>query len=82
MTWLAVVAVVLSVIGAFYYLRIVKLMYFDDPQDTSPDRSGSPMRFMLSSQRARGAGAGDFSGECSSGSASMCYRKALEVLNL
>jgi NADH-quinone oxidoreductase subunit N len=29
--WLAVVAVILSLIGAFYYLRIVKLMYFDEP---------------------------------------------------
>jgi len=29
--WLAVVAVVFSLIGAYYYLRIVKLMYFDDP---------------------------------------------------
>ncbi|HEX9183603.1 MAG TPA: NADH-quinone oxidoreductase subunit NuoN [Burkholderiales bacterium] len=29
--WLAVVAVIMSLIGAFYYLRIVKLMYFDDP---------------------------------------------------
>ena len=29
--WLAVVAVLTSLIGAFYYLRIVKLMYFDDP---------------------------------------------------
>jgi NADH-quinone oxidoreductase subunit N len=32
--WLAVAAVVLSLIGAFYYLRIVKLMYFDEPKDT------------------------------------------------
>jgi NADH-quinone oxidoreductase subunit N len=31
--WLAVVAVVFSLIGAFYYLRIVKLMYFDEPKD-------------------------------------------------
>jgi NADH-quinone oxidoreductase subunit N len=30
--WLAVAAVVLSLIGAFYYLRVVKLMYFDDPK--------------------------------------------------
>ena len=30
-TWLVVVAVLLSVIGAFYYLRIVKLMYMDEP---------------------------------------------------
>ena len=29
--WLAVVAVVFSVVGLFYYLRIVKLMYFDEP---------------------------------------------------
>jgi len=35
-TWLAVVAVLTSVIGAFYYLRVVKLMYFDDPVETLP----------------------------------------------
>src|SRR5690606_32786325 len=29
--WLAVLAVVASLVGAFYYLRIVKLMYFDEP---------------------------------------------------
>jgi NADH-quinone oxidoreductase subunit N len=29
--WLAVAAVLLSLVGAFYYLRVVKLMYFDDP---------------------------------------------------
>jgi len=34
--WLAVAAVVFSLVGAFYYLRIVKLMYFDDPRDTAP----------------------------------------------
>ncbi|TBO34029.1 NADH-quinone oxidoreductase subunit NuoN [Aquabacterium lacunae] len=33
---LSVVAVVLSLIGAFYYLRIVKTMYFDEPVDTNP----------------------------------------------
>jgi NADH-quinone oxidoreductase subunit N len=32
--WLAVAAVMFSLIGAFYYLRIVKLMYFDTPHDT------------------------------------------------
>ena len=36
MTWLAVVAVFFSVVGAFYYLRIVKLMYFDKPLDEIP----------------------------------------------
>lgn len=29
--WLAIVAVVFSVVGAFYYIRVVKLMYFDEP---------------------------------------------------
>ena len=32
--WLAVVGVVLSVVGAYYYLRIVKIMYFDEPGAT------------------------------------------------
>jgi NADH-quinone oxidoreductase subunit N len=31
--WLAVFAVVMSVIGAFYYLRAIKLMYFDAPDE-------------------------------------------------
>jgi NADH-quinone oxidoreductase subunit N len=34
--WLAVVAVLFSLVGAFYYLRIVKLMYFDEPKDERP----------------------------------------------
>jgi NADH-quinone oxidoreductase subunit N len=33
MVWLAVVAVLFSVIGLFYYLRIIKVMYFDKPVD-------------------------------------------------
>lgn len=33
MVWLAVVAVVFSLIGAYYYLRVVKAMYFDEPED-------------------------------------------------
>ncbi len=31
--WLAVVAVVMAVVGAFYYLRVVKVMYFDRAED-------------------------------------------------
>jgi NADH:ubiquinone oxidoreductase subunit 2 (subunit N) len=27
--WLAVVAVLMSLVGAYYYLRVVKVMYFD-----------------------------------------------------
>ena len=33
--WLAVFAVVMSVIGAYYYLRAIKLMYFDKPDDSN-----------------------------------------------
>jgi NADH-quinone oxidoreductase subunit N len=34
--WLAVVAVLLSLIAAFYYLRVIKVMYFDEPLQTAP----------------------------------------------
>ena len=34
--WLTVVAVMFSLIGAFYYLRVVKVMWFDEPADTAP----------------------------------------------
>jgi NADH-quinone oxidoreductase subunit N len=33
--WLAVVAVLFALVGAFYYIRVVKLMYFDEPTDKS-----------------------------------------------
>jgi NADH-quinone oxidoreductase subunit N len=33
LTWLAVAGVIASVIGAFYYLRIVYLMYFGEPRE-------------------------------------------------
>jgi NADH-quinone oxidoreductase subunit N len=46
--WLAVVAVVTSLIGAFYYLRIVKLMYFDDPVDRSPLETRVDAQVLLS----------------------------------
>jgi len=34
--WLAVVAVLFSLIGAFYYLRVIKVMYFDEPEAVAP----------------------------------------------
>jgi len=46
--WLAVVAVLASVVGAFYYLRVVKLMYFDDPIDRAPIESRGDARAILS----------------------------------
>jgi NADH-quinone oxidoreductase subunit N len=40
MVWLAVVGVMLSLVAAFYYLRVVKLMYFDSPVDEAPRLAG------------------------------------------
>ena len=34
-TGLAVLAVVMAVVGAWYYLRVIKVMYFDEPEDSS-----------------------------------------------
>ena len=46
--WLAVVAVFFSLIGAFYYLRIVKVMYFDEPTDQAKITPTTDMRVALS----------------------------------
>ena len=46
--WLAVAAVAFSLIGAFYYLRVIKVMYFDEPVDQSAIAVGAEMRLVLS----------------------------------
>ncbi|MCC6196162.1 MAG: NADH-quinone oxidoreductase subunit NuoN [Burkholderiales bacterium] len=46
--WLAVVGVIAALIGAFYYLRIVKFMYFDEPADRSPIDARGDTRILLS----------------------------------
>lgn len=46
--WLAAVAVLFSLIGAFYYLRIVKLMYFDEPVDQTPITPRTDAKILLS----------------------------------
>jgi NADH-quinone oxidoreductase subunit N len=46
--WLAVVAVMASLVGAFYYLRIVKLMYFDEPVDKTPITARADTEVLLS----------------------------------
>ncbi len=46
---LAVVAVLLSLIGAYYYLRLVKVMYFDEPVDAAPIAiAGGDVRAVMS----------------------------------
>jgi NADH-quinone oxidoreductase subunit N len=46
--WLVVVAVLLSLVGAFYYLRIVRLMYFEEPRESAPIQAAGDMRALLS----------------------------------
>ena len=62
MAWLAVVGVVFSVIGAYYYLRIIKLMYFDQAEDTTPLVSSLDTRMMLSLNSLAILGLGLFPG--------------------
>jgi NADH-quinone oxidoreductase subunit N len=44
---LAVAAVLFAVIGAYYYLRVIKLMYFDDATEKAPIRAGRDMQVLL-----------------------------------
>ncbi|ANH67828.1 NADH-quinone oxidoreductase subunit NuoN [Mitsuaria sp. 7] len=46
--WLAVIAVLLSLVGAFYYLRVVKVMFFDEPTDHSPVTAPADARVVMS----------------------------------
>ena len=48
MVWLAVVAVLFSLVGAFYYLRIVKTIWFDDAADTAAINTPADMRVVMS----------------------------------
>jgi NADH-quinone oxidoreductase subunit N len=45
---LAVFAVLMSLVGAFYYLRVVKVMYFDAPTQTAAIEAGFDARSLLS----------------------------------
>ncbi|HEY4084044.1 MAG TPA: NADH-quinone oxidoreductase subunit NuoN [Burkholderiaceae bacterium] len=45
---LAIFAVVLSLIGAFYYLRVIKVMFFDEPTDTNPLSAPTDVRIVMS----------------------------------
>jgi NADH-quinone oxidoreductase subunit N len=46
--WLAVFAVIMSLIGSFYYLRVVKVMYFDAPVTATTVSASTEVRVVLS----------------------------------
>jgi NADH-quinone oxidoreductase subunit N len=52
--WLAVFAVLISLIGAFYYLRIVKVMYFDEAtaDAAAPSEEGGGVHALLATNGA------------------------------
>ena len=60
MTWLAILAVVCAVIGAFYYLRVIRAMFFEEAGRRRRRRSipDSHLRAGLRGQRHGAAGAG------------------------
>jgi len=48
MLWLALVAVFFSIVGVYYYLRVIKLMYFDEAEDKADINCGKDMQIALS----------------------------------
>ncbi|VEG91398.1 NADH-quinone oxidoreductase subunit NuoN [Legionella spiritensis] len=36
LTWVAVLGLLFAVVGAYYYIRVIKVMYFDDAKDSTP----------------------------------------------
>lgn len=48
--WLAIIAIIMAIVGCFYYLRVVKVMYFDAPADKSALAlpQDLPLRWVLS----------------------------------
>ena len=62
MVWLAAVAVGFSIIGAYYYLRVIKLMYFDDAEDEAPLAAGLDLQWAMSANGLAVIGLGLFPG--------------------
>jgi NADH-quinone oxidoreductase subunit N len=62
MVWLALVAVFFSIIGAFYYIRLIKLMYFDKPETEAPLVVSTDMQMAISLNGLLVLGLGVFPG--------------------
>jgi len=60
--WLAVVSVVLAVIGAFYYLRVIWYMFFDEAADHAPLSSAFDLKLVISANSLLLLGLGLFPG--------------------
>jgi len=62
LVWLAIAAVFFSIIGAFYYIRVVKLMYFDKAASDAPLYTRTDMRIAVSLNSLLVLGLGIFPG--------------------
>jgi len=60
LAWVAVLAVLFSVVGAFYYLRVIRNMYFESGEDSSPVEAGLNVRLLLSTNALALLGLGVF----------------------
>jgi hypothetical protein len=47
MIWLVIASVLLAVVGAYYNLRVIKLMYFGDATEHSPIRAGWDVQALI-----------------------------------
>jgi NADH-quinone oxidoreductase subunit N len=47
-TWLAVLALIFAIIGAYYYINVVKVMYFEDPKENQSFKFSSDLRVAIS----------------------------------
>jgi NADH-quinone oxidoreductase subunit N len=45
--WLAILSVLIAVIGAYYYLRVIKLMYFDPATEQAPLAVAADVRVLI-----------------------------------
>ena len=73
---LAVFAVMMSLVGAFYYLRVVKLMYFDPPIHTAPIEAPADIRVVLTINGALVLGLGLLPG----GLMALCARAVASMM--
>jgi NADH-quinone oxidoreductase subunit N len=73
---LAIFAVVVSLIGAFYYLRVVKVMFFDEPTDTAPLAAPADVRFVMTLNGLAVLGFGLFPG----GLMALCAQAIVKAL--
>ena len=73
---LAIFAVMMSLIGAFYYLRVVKVMYFDSPLTATTVSAPADVRVVLSLNGALVLGLGILPG----GLMTLCYNAVVKTL--